>query len=77
MRFNLSPKAFRLIMRFEMFSFMISLVGIVLLYIHLHFYIDKILYLISINVFKAGLFAGISSFCFGVFFNGIERKLIK
>lgn len=77
MKFDLSPKAFHLILKFEMFSFIISLVGIILLYIHINFYIDKILYFISINVFKAGLFAGISSFCFGVFFNGIEKKLIK
>ena len=77
MKFNLSQKAFRLIMKFEMFSFMISLIGIALLYIHLHLYMNKTLYLVSISVFKAGLFAGICSFCFGVFFNGIEKKLIK
>ena len=77
MKFNLSSKAFRLIMRFEIFSLMLSFLGIILLYIHLHFYIDKLLYSISISIFRAGLFAGISSFCFGVFFNGIEKKLIK
>ena len=52
MKFNLSPKAFNLIIKFEIFSFIISLVGIILLYIHINFYIDKILYYISINVFK-------------------------
>ena len=68
MKFNL---------KFEKFSFLISIIGIIILYIHLKFYIDNVLFNIGINIFKSGLIAGICSFCFGVFFNGIQKGIIK
>ena len=77
MKFHLSQKAFDLIIKFEKISFIISLIGSLILYIHLNFYIDNILYRIGINIFRAGLIAGICSFCFGVFFNGVQKNLIK
>lgn len=63
MRFNLDNKAFKLILKFENISFLISLVGTIILYIHLKFYIDSSLYLIGIGIFKCGLISGIASFC--------------
>ena len=77
MKFYLDNKVFNLILRFEKFSFLISIVGIIILYIHLKFYIDNILFYIGINIFKCGLISGICSFCFGVFFNGIQKGIIK
>lgn len=77
MKLDLSPKAFNLILLFEKISFLISAIGIIILYIYLKFYIDLILYKIGILIFRAGLIAGICSFCFGVFFNGIQKNLIK
>ena len=74
---NLSKKTYDLIIKFEYISIVISLIGTLLLYIHLKFFIDFILYEIGISVFKAGLIAGICSFCFGVFFNGVHKNLIK
>ena len=77
MKFNLSQKAFNLIIRFEKISFLISLIGSLILYIHLKIYTNFTLYKIGINIFKTGLIAGICSFCFGVFFNGVQKNLIK
>ena len=77
MKFNLDNKVFNLILKFEKFSFLISIIGIIILYIHLKFYIDNVLFNIGINIFKSGLIAGICSFCFGVFFNGIQKGIIK
>ena len=77
MNFHLDKKTFELILRFERISFLISLIGIAILYIHLNFYIDNILYEIGINIFRSGLIAGITSFCCGVFFNGVQKNLIK
>ena len=77
MKFDLNQKSYKLIIKFEIFSFIISLLGTSLLYIHLQLYIDRILYYIGINIFRAGLIAGICSFCFGIFFNGIQKGIIK
>lgn len=77
MKFNLDKKTFNLILKFEKIAFFISAIGILILYIHLKFYIDNILYKIGIAIFKGGLITGISSFCFGIFFNGIQKGLIK
>lgn len=77
MKFNLDDKIFNLILKFERFSYIISVIGIIILYIHLKFYIDNILFNIGINIFKSGLIAGICSFCFGIFFNGIQKGIIK
>ena len=77
MKFNLDEKALKLILKFENISFIISLIGSLILYIHLKFYIDSSLYTIGIGVFKCGLMAGVCSFCCGVFFNGVKKKLLK
>ena len=77
MKFNLDEKNYKLILKFETISFIISLIGSLILYIHLKFYIDTILFKIGVSIFKIGLIAGISSFCFGIFFNGIQKGLIK
>ena len=77
MKFNLDEKNYKLILLFEKVSFIISLIRSLILYIHLNFYIDTILLKIGINIFKAGLIAGICSFCFGIFFNGIQKGIIK
>lgn len=74
---NLSQKAFQLIIKFEYISLLISFIGSLILYIHLKFYIDLVLYDIGISIFRGGLLAGICSFCFGVFFNGVQKNLIK
>ena len=74
--FDLDKKTIDLILKFEKISFLISLIGIIGLYIFWKFYIDSIIYTISINVFKAGLFAGVFSFCCGVFFNGVNKGII-
>ena len=63
MNFNLDNKAFKLILKFEKISFLISFVGTIILYIHLKFYIDSSLYSIGIGIFKCGLISGIASFC--------------
>ena len=73
MNFNLSQKAFNLIIKFEIISFIISLIGTLFLYIHLIYFIDFILYEIGIKIFRAGLFAGVSSFCFGLFFEKVKN----
>jgi len=70
---NLSKKAYDLIIKFEYISIFISLIGSLLLYIHLNFFVDFILYEIAINIFQAGLMAGVCSFCFGVFFNEMKK----
>lgn len=77
MKFKLDPKILNLILKLERISFIISFIGIIVLYIHLKFYINNILFSIGINIFRSGLIAGISSFCFGVFFNGIQKGIIK
>ena len=73
---NLDKKAFNLIILFEKISFMIAFIGIIGLYIHLKFYIDSSLYTISTSLFRIGLLAGICSFCFGIFFNSINKGII-
>ena len=70
---NLSKKAYDLIIKFEYISIFISLIGSLILYIHLKFFVDFILYEIGISIFQAGLMAGVCSFCFGVFFNEIQK----
>lgn len=70
---NLSQKAYNLIIKFEYVSFLISLIGSLFLYIHLKYFVDFILYKIGLSFFRAGLMAGVCSFCFGVFFNGIKK----
>ena len=77
MKFNLDKKVLDLILIFENFSFIISSIGAIILYIHLKFYIDNILFLLGINIFKIGLITGISSFCSGIFFNGVRKGIIK
>lgn len=77
MKLNLDNKTINLILKFENISFIISLIGIILLYIHLKFYINNYLYDIGIGIFKCGLIAGISSFCMGTFWNGIKQKTNK
>ena len=77
MKFNLDKKVLKLILKFEKISFIISVIGTIILYIYLKFYIDNILFYIGINIFKFGLISGISSFCFGVFFNSVKKGVIK
>ena len=77
MKFNLDKKALNLILKFEKISFIFSLIGSLILYIHLKFYIDNILFEIGINIFKIGLISGISSFCFGTFFNRNPKRFNK
>ena len=77
MKLNLDNKIFKLILKFEKISFFISFIGIIILYIHLKFYINNNLFNIGINIFRIGLIAGISSFCSGVFFNGLKKGIIK
>jgi hypothetical protein len=74
--FNLDKKTFDLIIKFENISFLISLIGIIGMYIFWKFYINSIIYDISILIFRTGLLAGICSFCFGTFFNGIKKGVI-
>ena len=76
-KFSLNPRVKTLIIKFEIFSFIISLIGSLILYIHLKFYIDIVLYDLGINIFRIGLISGISSFCSGVFLNGVQKGLIK
>ena len=77
MKFDLDEKNYKLILKFEIISFIISLIGNLILYIHLKFYIDIIIFKIGVSIFKTGLIAGISSFCIGIFFNGVQKGLIK
>jgi hypothetical protein len=74
--FNLDKKTFDLIIKFENISFLISLIGIIGMYVFWKFYIDSIIYDISILIFRSGLLAGICSFCFGMFFNGLKKGII-
>jgi hypothetical protein len=46
------------------------------MYVFWKFYIDSIIFDTSILIFKAGLLAGICSFCFGMFFNGLKKGII-
>lgn len=73
---KLDKKTFNLVMLFEKISFLISLIGIIALYIYWKYYIDIDLYYVSIIIFRTGLLAGICSFCFGIFFNGLNNGLI-
>ncbi len=75
--FNLEKKSFDLIIKFEVISFLISLIGIIGMFIFLKFNIDTIIFDISILIFRAGLLAGICSFCFGIFFNSLNKGLIN
>lgn len=75
--FNLDKKVFDLIIKFEKISICIAFLGIIGLYIFLKFYINSVIYDISLSLFKAGLFAGVSSLCFGLFFNGLNKGLIR
>lgn len=75
--FNLDKKVLDLIIKFEKISFGIALLGIIGLYVFLKLYINSIIYDISISLFKAGLFAGVCSLCFGIFFNGLNKGLIR
>lgn len=74
--FNFDKKTFDLIIKFEKISFLISMIGLIALYIFFKFYIDIKLYKISLIIFRTGLLAGICSFCFGTFFNGLSKGLI-
>ena len=74
--FNLDKKTFNLIINFEKFSFLISLIGLITLFVFFKFYIDIKLYKISLIIFRTGLLAGICSLCFGIFFNGLNKGLI-
>lgn len=73
---NLDKKVINLILKFERFSFFISLIGIIALYIFVEFYIDIKLYYISIIIFRTGILSAVCSFCFGMFFNGLNKGLI-
>lgn len=73
---NFDKKTFDLVIKFEKISFLISLIGIIALYIFFKFYIDIKLYYISLDIFRTGLLAGVCSLCFGVFFNGLKKGLI-
>ena len=77
MKFNLDKKTINLILKFENFSLFISLIGIVILYIHLKFYITSNLFEIGTGIFKIGLTSGVASFCSGIFFNGVQKGIIK
>ena len=77
MKFNLDEKTKNLILTFEEISLLISIIGVLILYIYLNFYIDNILFKIGINIFKIGLIAGISSFCCGIFFNRNSKRNYK
>lgn len=74
--FKLEKKAISLINIFEIISFTISLFGIILLYIFSKNFISFDLYKISIIIFRTGILCGISSFCFGIFFNALNKGLI-
>ena len=74
--FKLDKKAIELIIFFQKISLFISLFGIVLLYIFLEHFVSFDLYEISLITFRTGLLCGVCSFCFGVFFNAINKELI-
>ncbi len=73
---KLDKKIFDLIILFEKFSFLISFIGIIILYIYFKCYIDITLYKISLIIFRTGLLAGICSLCFGIFFNALNQGFI-
>ncbi len=73
---DLDKKTINLILKFEYVSFFIAILGIIGLFLFLKFYINDNLYKISLYLFRAGLLAGVCSFCFGTFFNGINKGLI-
>lgn len=73
---SLDKKTVNLILKFEYVSFFIALLGIIGLFVFLKFYINDILYPISISLFRSGLLGGVCSFCFGTFFNGLNKGLI-
>ena len=75
--FNFDKKTYDLIIKCEKISFLISLIGILGLYINLKFYITPLLLEIGIILFRFGLIAGISSFCSGLFCHGVKKGLIK
>lgn len=74
--FKLDKKAISLINIFQKISLIISLFGIIFLYIFLEHFISFDLYEISLITFRTGLLCGVCSFCFGVFFNAINKELI-
>lgn len=74
--FKLDSKTMSLINTFEKISLIISLIGIIFLYIFLEFFISFDLYEISLIIFRTGLLCGVCSFCFGVFFNAVNKELI-
>ena len=77
MKFNLDKKTVNLILKFERISLFISLIGILLLYIHLKFYISNILFDLGTDIFRLGIIAGISSFCSGLFVNSVQRGILR
>ena len=74
--FNFDEKTFKLIIKCEYISFFISFLGIIGLFIFLNFFPILKLYPISIGLFRCGLLAGVCSFCFGTFFNGLQKGII-
>lgn len=49
-------------------SFIICLIGIIMLWIHNTFYISIYLFKASIIIFRTGLFVGVASIIYGIFF---------
>lgn len=56
-------------------SFIISIIGILLLYIHKNYYITWYLLDISIIIYRSGLFIGTSAIMYGIFFENYLSSL--
>ena len=74
--FKIDKKEISLINILEFFSLAISIIGLIILYIHLKYFISFDLYDIGTSIFRTGIISGVCSFGFIVFFNAINKGLI-
>ena len=74
--FKLDKKEISLINILEFFSLVISIIGLIILYIYSKYFVSFDLYEIGISIFRTGIIAGVCSFGFVVFFNALNKGLI-
>lgn len=69
---NFDKKTLKLMKIFNIISFIFCFIGIFTLYIFNEYYINKILYEISLAFFKTGIVINIFSIICGIFFTKIK-----
>ena len=69
---NFDKKTLKLMKVFNIISFIFCFIAIAVLYIFNKYYIDKILYEISVTFFRTGLVINIFSIICGIFFTKVR-----